>query len=76
MDRNYTVIILIEKYLYDIMTVTIMFIKTTFRNSKNVKRISNYELKCNLYLYFLILLKLLILGEKILMSVKLNECVT
>ena len=54
MDRNYTVIILIEKYLYDIMTVTIMFIKTTFRNSKNVKRISNYELKWNLYLYFLI----------------------
>ena len=45
-----------------------MFIKTTFKNSNEVKRITNYVLKCNLYLYFLIKQKLLISGEKMLMS--------
>ena len=31
-----------------------MFIKTTFKDLKKVKRIRNYALKRNLYLYFLI----------------------
>ena len=65
MDRNFDIIILISKYLYfylyfrvtnfsGIIKAAIMFIKTTFTDSKKVKRISNYVLKCNLYLYFLI----------------------
>ena len=60
----------------DITKAAILFIKTTFIGSKKVKRTSNYVLKCNLYLYFLIQLKLLIFGGKILMSAKLNGCVT
>ena len=36
----------------------------------------NYVLKWNLYLYFLVLQKLLILGEKFLMSAELKGCVT
>ena len=38
----------------DIIKVAIIFIKTTLKDSKKVKRIRNYELKCNLYSYFLI----------------------
>ena len=41
-----------------------MFIKTTFKDSKKVKRIGNYALKRNLYLYFSIKQELLISGEK------------
>ena len=36
----------------DIIKAATMFIKTTFKDSKKVKRMSNYVLKCNLYLYF------------------------
>ena len=53
-----------------------MFIKTTFKDSKKVKGIKNYVLKCNLYLHFLIQQKLLISAKKMLMSTKLNGCVT
>ena len=61
-----TVITFILKYLYfnlgrlrvanfaDIIKIATMFIKTTFKDSKKLKRIRNYVLKCNLYLYFLI----------------------
>ena len=38
----------------DIIKATTMFIKKIFIDSKKVKRISNYVLKCDLYLYFLI----------------------
>ena len=31
-----------------------MFIKATFTDSKKVKIVRNYSLKCNLYMYFLI----------------------
>ena len=53
-----------------------MFIKKTFNNTKKDKRIKNNVLKCNLHLYFLIQQKLLISGEKIMMSVILKKCVT
>ena len=36
----------------DIIKIAIMFIKTTFKDSKKGKRIRNYSLKCSLYLYF------------------------
>ena len=45
-----------------------MFIQTTFKDSKKIKRIRNYVLKCNLHLYFLIKQNLLISGENMLMS--------
>ena len=58
MDSNYDVIILISNIFIlrtlrvtnfaDIIKATTMFIKTTFIDSKKVKRISNYVLKCNL----------------------------
>ena len=61
MDINYDVINFISKYLYfkkayfaDIIKTATKFIKTTLKDSKKVKRIRNYVLKCNLYLYFLI----------------------
>ena len=47
-----------------------MFIKSTFEDSKKVERITSYVLKCSLYLYFLIKQNLLILGEKMQMSVE------
>ena len=44
MDRDYDVITFISKYLregnfVDIIKIAIMFIKTTFKDSKDVKRI-------------------------------------
>ena len=64
MDGNYDVITFISKYFIfrrprlanfaDIIKITIMFIKTIFKDSKNVKGIRNYALKFNLYLYFLL----------------------
>ena len=47
-----------------------MFIKTTFEVSRNFKIIKSYVLKYNLRQYFLILQKMLISGEKMLMSAK------
>ena len=38
----------------EIIKVVTMFIKTIFKDSKKLKRIRNYVLKCNLYLHFLI----------------------
>ena len=64
MDKNYDVITFISKYLYFkkayIIKTAIMFIRTIFKDSKKVKRIIIYVLKCNLYLYFLMLQKLVI----------------
>ena len=37
----------------DIINNSTMVIKTTFEDSKKVKKSRNYALKCNLYLYFL-----------------------
>ena len=37
-----------------IIEITIQVIKTTLKDSKNVKGIRSYELKCNLCLCFLI----------------------
>ena len=37
-----------------IIKIVTMFIKKIFKDSKKVKRIRNYALKFNLYLYFLI----------------------
>ena len=37
-----------------IIAITIQVIKTTLKDSKNVKGIRSYELKCNLCLCFLI----------------------
>ena len=82
MDKNYNVITFISKCIFlgkprvanffDMIKIATMFIRKTFRDSKIVERIRNYVLKCNLYLYFLILQKLLIFGEKILMSAELR----
>ena len=73
MERNYDVITFISKYLYfkkaglatfaDIKIGT-MFIKTTFKDPKEVKRIRNYLSKWDLYLHFLIQQNLLISGQK------------
>ena len=38
----------------DIIKIITMFIKKIFKDSRKVKRIRNYVLKYNLYLYFLI----------------------
>ena len=38
----------------DIIKIATMFNKTTTKKKKKVKRIRNYVLKWNLYLYFLI----------------------
>ena len=48
----------------DIVKTPTMFIKNTFKDSKTVKRIRNYEFKCNLYLYFLVYQNLLISMRK------------
>ena len=86
MDINYDAIAFISKHLYfkktgvaffaDIIKIVTMFIKTIFKDSGKVKRIKNYLLKRNLYLYFLIYQNMLISGEKILMSAELKRCVT
>ena len=49
----------------DIIKIITIIIKTIFKDSKKIKRIRHYESKCNLYLYFLILL---ISNKKVLMS--------
>ena len=36
----------------DIIKIVIIFIKTTFKESKKVKKIRNYALKCNPHLNF------------------------
>ena len=53
-----------------------MFTKTIFEDSKKFVRSRIYALKCDLYLYFVIYQKLLIFGEKMLMSAELKKCVT
>ena len=58
----------------DIIKVLTMFINTTFKGSKKVKRIRNYTLNHNLYLCFLIKQKLLVSGEKMLTSTELRRC--
>ena len=74
LNKNYDDITFISKYLYikkawssefaDISKIATMFIKSTFEDSNKIKRIRNYVLKRNLYLYFLIWQKLLISTEK------------
>ena len=87
MDRNYDFIIFNSKYRYilrrprvanfnDIIKIVTRFIKTTFKDSSKVKSIRNSASKYNLCMYFLIKQKMLISGEKMLMSVELKECVT
>ena len=61
MDRNYDIIAFILRRptvanFADIINIAAMFIKTTFKDSKKVKRITNYVLKWNQ--------KLLISSEK------------
>ena len=58
-----------------IIKVLPIFIKKTFKDSQKVKRIGYYALKRNLYMYFSIKQKLLITGEKMLMSAELKRCV-
>ena len=41
-----------------------MFIIKTFKESKKIKRVKNYVLKCNLYIHFFIWQKLLTFCEK------------
>ena len=60
MDKNYDVITFISKVAIfaDIIKIVTMFIKRIFKDSKKVT--INYVSKCNLYLLFLVLAKLLI----------------
>ena len=51
-------------FFADIIKIVTMFIKIIFKDSGKVKRIKNYLLKCNLYLYFLIYQNFLVSGEK------------
>ena len=37
----------------DVIKIKIKFMKTTYKDSKKVKRIKNYIIKCNIYLHFL-----------------------
>ena len=60
----------------DIIKIVTMFIKTILKDSRKVKRISNYVSKWNLYLYFLIWQNLLISGKKLLMLAELKGFVT
>ena len=83
MDRSHDVINFILRRprvtnFADIIKIATMIVKTTFKDSKNFKRIRSYALKCNLYLYFLIFLeqKLLISSEKMPMSTEVKECST
>ena len=60
MDKNYDIITFISKYylsrprVANFAEIITFFINITFKNSKKVKRIRNYVLKCNMYKYFLI----------------------
>ena len=63
MDKNYDVVTFQITFILrrpgwaifaDIIKILTMFIKTIIKDSKKVKRIRNYVLKCSLYLYFLI----------------------
>ena len=78
MHKNYDVITFILRrsgvvIFADIIKIVMTFIKTTFKDSRKVKRIRNYVLKFNLYLFFLILQKLLIFGEKALMPAEFKK---
>ena len=86
MGKDYNVITFISKYLilrkpgvvifsYIIRIVT-MFIKTTTKDSRKVKKIRNYLSNSNLYVYFLMSQNLLISTEKMLMSAEFKGCVT
>ena len=64
MGKNYDVITFFQNIFVlrrpglaifaDIIKIVTMFIKTTLKDSRNVRRIWNYASKWNLYLYFLI----------------------
>ena len=59
MDRNYGVMTFILRMprgatFADIINIAAMFTKTTFKDSKKVKRIGHYVVKWNLYLYVLV----------------------
>ena len=61
MDKTFDVITFRRRRVAnftDNMKIAIFVIKKSFKNSKIVKIIRNYVLKCNLYLYFLIKQKL------------------
>ena len=45
--------ILVANFI-EIIKIATMFIKATFKDSKKVKTIRDYVLKCNVYLYFFI----------------------
>ena len=60
----------------DIIKNITRIVKQIFKDSIKAKRIRNYVLKYNLYLYFLIKQNLLIPGEKVLISAEVRECVT
>ena len=60
----------------DIIKIEPMFIIRTFKDSKKAKRIRFSLLKFNLYLYFLIQKKLLISGDKMLISAEIKRGVS
>ena len=55
----------------DIIKILIMLIETTYKDQVKVKRIRKNVSKCNFCLYFMVQQKLLISGEKMLMSAEL-----
>ena len=76
MNRNYGFIVFISNtfilrrpraaIISNIIKIATMIVQTIFKDSKKFKRIRNYVLKCNLYLYFLIKQNILISVEKML----------
>ena len=66
----------VAKPIYRRSPKTTLFIKKTFKDSEKVKRIRNYILKINLYLYFFIYLNVLNSGEEMPMAGNLKMCAT
>ena len=60
----------------DIIKIATVFIKATYTDSKELKRIRNDQSKCHLYLYFLITQMLMISGKTMAMSAELKDCAT
>ena len=63
MDRNHNVITFRVANFADIIKVSVMLIKPTFKDPIKLQIIRNYVLTCNFYLHFLTKQKLLIYGD-------------
>ena len=64
-----------QKLMLRNLSLKCIFSLELFYVSANVKRIRNYGLKCNIYLHFSIQHRLIISGEKMLISAEIKRCV-